>query len=69
MKRETKAGGWVKKLMNPVMHITKGALWVKWEMDRNRYEIYRNGVRVEFGRTPHYPLEKFLEYAEMAWAN
>lgn len=60
---------WLKRCFGTITELTKGNLKIKWDLYKRRYEIYRNEERVEFGSTPHYPLERFLEYAEMAWAN
>lgn len=58
---------WTAKQQGGVTHFERGNLCVTWQHDRHRYDVFRNGERVEFGTTPHYPLPQFLEYVSMAW--
>lgn len=50
----------------------KGSLTVVWNMKEGKYEVSReteSGERrlLEKGKTPHQPLEKFLESVERTW--
>lgn len=51
----------------------KGNLTVVWDLDEHTYKVIRidggTGVGgiVEQGKTPHDPLDSFLEYVDSAW--
>ncbi|MCM1169717.1 MAG: hypothetical protein NC324_07260 [Bacteroides sp.] len=59
---------WQRKKEGLLLIFTKRPFTVEWNLLEKKYRVKRDGAQVEWGRTPHLPVNTFLRYVELTHA-